>query len=115
MGEMTDPIRPEAADVGTSGANAAVTLTYAADPVGAHVITDVLVSYSPAPAGGLLTVKRAAVTVRECHISTAGPDHIRFTPPIMGLKNEAVSVTLAAGGGTAVGKVNAGHYVKGTP
>jgi hypothetical protein len=90
---------------GVAAANTAVTVTKAAVAGKRNVIKGVCVSYSEAPTGGKLTIKDGASDVIfECDIIAGGPVVIPGT--WKGSIATAMSVVLAAGGGTAVGKVN---------
>lgn len=66
-------------------------------------------SYSAAPTGGKLTIAIGATTKLEVDIIAGGPGFIRFEPPLTneGAGTSNVVITLAAGGGTVVGKVTA--------
>lgn len=88
--------------------NAAAAITVAAETENYWVLDFISWSYSAAPTGGKLTVTINAVSVYEVDITAAGPGVIDFAhhPLYTGVKNQALVVTLAAGGGTVVGKVN---------
>lgn len=86
-------------------ANTAAVITLAATPSYQHFIHGVQWSYSAAPTGGKLTITVAGSTVFEVDITASGPGGFNFGIP--GGTNQAVVVTLAAGTGSIVGKVNA--------
>lgn len=93
-----------AGDLATA-TNAAATVTYPAVPGLRNAITSVLVSYSAAPTGGRLTVLDGATVILDADVTAAGPTTFQFARPLTGSAGTAMSVTLAAGGGTVVGKV----------
>lgn len=97
-----------AANTGTSSANAAVAITYAAVADRSHAIMGCIAwSYSATPTGSL-TVTADGVTVFSMTILTAGHGFIPFR--LAAGVNEDLVVTLGAGGGTTVGKINVvGH------
>ncbi len=90
-------------------ANTSAIVTLAAAEGIRHVIDQVLASYSESPTGGgltiVITVNGTAVTLAVAIVGT-GPEKIVFDPPLQGDANTAVTITLAAGAGTCVGKVN---------
>lgn len=87
--------------------NTAAVVTYSAPGAGiCHVINGVAWSYSAAPTGGRLTITDDGNTVLDIDITAAGPGSLCFAHPLKGTANKAVVVTLAAGGGVIVGKVN---------
>lgn len=91
----------------TAAANTAVTATFAAVAGMRHVLTGCIASYSAAPVGGRLTVTDGAATVYDVDIIAGGPTPIPLPAGgIMGTVGAAMVVTLAAGGGTTVGKLN---------
>jgi hypothetical protein len=110
-----DPV----ADTGTSGTNAAVSLSYAAAiPNQAspklqykHSINGICWSYNAAPTAGAITIKSGNDVIFTIDITAAGPG---FVPLKLSAKpGESMTITLAAGGGTAVGKINAqGHLLE---
>ncbi len=106
-----DPVRQTANDVHAPAANVAAVLTYAADANGKHTLGAIFFSYSAAPTGGRLTVTDGGATVFDLAITGAGPDAIYFDPPLSGTQNAALVITLAAGGGTVAGKLNARHWL----
>jgi hypothetical protein len=99
-----------AGDLAVSGANAAATITYAAQPSLRHVITGVIWSYSGAPTGGRITITDGGVNVKDIDVTAGGPGQITFPEPLAIAVNSAMTIVIAAGGGTLVGKVQAsGH------
>ncbi len=109
-GVGADPVATN--ETGTSGAGAAVTLTYAAETDKAHVIRDVVCSYDTTPTGGGLSIKDGGTDVIfTVDIGAAGINIIPFGYGKQGRAGRAMTVTLAAGGGAVVGKINASHYV----
>jgi|FLYN01.1.fsa_nt_gi riboflavin biosynthesis pyrimidine reductase len=107
-----NPVQAQPSDTATAAANTAVTLTYAAHTDGqAHVVGEIIASYSAVPTGGNLTIEDGAgTTVFQADITAAGPVAIVFDPPIASRRNTALIITLAAGGTSVVGKLNARHW-----
>lgn len=104
------PTKATTADTGTAAANTAVVITYAAAVGYQHAIEQIVASYSATPTGGALTIEDGAgTTVFQVDLAGAGPHNIPFDPPLMGSEGTALIVTLAAGSGTVVGKLNARH------
>ena len=99
-------------DTGTDAADTAIVITYAAITDRSHVIHGIEWSYSETPTGGGLTVAVGGTTVLQLDIAVGGPDQIILDPPHKADQGAAVVVTLAAGGGTAVGKLNVDHSVE---
>ena len=86
-------------------ANTAAVITLAASPGFHHVIHAIQWSYSgTAPTTGRLTIAVNAVTKWDVDVTALGPGGFQVT--IAGAANQAVVVTLAAGGAGATGKVN---------
>lgn len=101
-----------------SGAGAAVSVDFANPGVDQRLrVLRVDVSYSAAPAAGLLTIARDPgadeggdeVTVWEHAIERAGLVHIPFGEQGLGgiPANNGVDITLAGGGGAVVGRITA--------
>lgn len=94
----------------TAAANTAVTDTLAASAGVTHVIDKVTAGYSedPGAGAGKLTVAIDGTTVFEVDITADDPLDFEWDYGLYGdpAGNEAVVFTLAAGGGTAVGKLN---------
>mgnify|MGYP001603033601 CR=1 FL=1 len=87
---------------------AVITLTAASGK--RHVVDKIFGSYSAAPTGGLLTISLTVLGTAVSFLVTitaAGPFDFDFPVPLQGDDNTAITITLAAGGGTVVGKVNA--------
>lgn len=67
-------------------------------------------SYSNATSGGKLTIEYGSTTVWEIDIPATGPGHIEFKFPDFlhndFTKDEALTITLHHGGGSAVKKLN---------
>jgi|ERR1051326_2029544 hypothetical protein len=100
-------------DIVISGAGTAAAKTYAADSTGMHVISQILYSYSTTPTGGRLTVEDGSGNyIVDVDLPAGGPNSINFTPPLEGTINTAMIVTMAAPGGSIVGKLNIRHKVK---
>lgn len=75
-----------------------------------HVVDLVTGGYSEDPTDGSLTV---TATVKETSVAqiipivNGGGFVLRFDPPLQGDENTAITISLAAGSGTAFGKINA--------
>lgn len=96
-----------AANTATAAANTAVEIVLAAPDGGKRrAIHQVLLSYSEAPTGGGLTIADGATDVFDLDILAGGPTVLTFDPPLLGTAAVTMTVTLAAGGGTCVGKLN---------
>ncbi len=91
-------------------ANTAAVITLAAAAGVRHVVDKIFGSYSAAPTGGSLTI---ALTVAGSAVSlvvaitAAGQFDFDFPVPLQGDENTAITLTLAAPGGTVVGVLNA--------
>lgn len=92
-----------------AAAEAAV-ITLAAAAKTRHVVDKIFGSYSDTPDNGSLTI---ALTVGGTAVSmvvainAAGPFNFDFSPALQGDENTAITITLASGAGTVVGKINA--------
>lgn len=84
--------------------NVAAVVTLAATASKKQVLHSVQWSYDAAPTGGTLTIAQGGTTVFIVSITAAGPGGFDITIP--GNTNEAVTATLAAGGGGISGKIN---------
>jgi hypothetical protein len=98
-----------AADVHTPAANTAAILTYAAAGAGvSHCLSGLAWSYNADPTGGNLKVEDGAGNVVfSLDITSKGPGFVAFPQPKKGTANTAMIVTLAAGGASVTGKVDA--------
>lgn len=85
-------------------ANTAAIVTLAATAGKQHLVLGCQWSYSTSPTGGRLTVTVNAVTKFDIDITAGGPGGFNFSIP--GGTNQAVVITLAAGSGACVGKLN---------
>ena len=95
--------------VATPAANTAATVTIAASQAGRRVIRAVVWSYSATPTGGRLTITDGGTTILDIDITVGGPGPVPLEY-VAGV-NAAVVVTLAAGGGSVVGKLSVIHYL----
>jgi hypothetical protein len=108
-------VRPDiaaaaAANAAKAAADTAVVVTLTADANNKHVVEGLVVGYSEAPTGGKLTIADGAATVFEIPIIAGGPVYLPITIE-QAAKAANLVITLAAGGGTAVGYVNVlNHY-----
>jgi hypothetical protein len=93
----------------TSDANDTAVITLAAATDTIHALDSLQWSYSAAPTGGKLTIAIGGSTVWEVDITAAGagPNIIFPKGVYQTTGNEAMVLTLAAGGGAIVGKLNA--------
>ena len=91
-------------------ANTAAIITLVATASVRHVVDLVTGGYDNTPTAGSLTI---ACTVQGTAVSQVMPITqgggfvLRFDPPLQADENTAVTITLAAGGGVVVGKLNA--------
>lgn len=89
----------------TSSANAAATITLAANSDEFHAVHSIQCSYSAAPTTATVSVAIDGTTVFSMHV--VGTELvIDLAKPIYGEKGEALVVTLSAGGSGIVGKLN---------
>jgi len=107
-------VESAAADVSAPGSNAAAVVTYASAASQArHVVSGVAWSYSGTPTGGLLTIGNGTEIYFSMDITTAGAGLILFPRPKAARRNDALVVTLAAGGTGVTGKVSVlNHWVE---
>ena len=99
-----------AADVNAPAANTAAVVQYAADEDAVHVLTQATFSYDIAPAAGsYLQVALGTAVVFRAYISQAGPGPITFVAPICGVQNQAMIITLTAGGAGIAGSLSCRH------
>lgn len=89
----------------TSTANSAIAITLAAVEGETHVLHAIQCGYDSAPTGGTITVTIGGTTVFSEYVSTENEDW-EFPQPIYGESNKEMVITLGAGGGTAIGKLN---------
>lgn len=95
-----------AANGDAPAANTAAVVTLAATPGYAHVISQIIWSYSDTPTGGKLTITVGSTDLPDIHIISGGPGFFTFWPPVKGHQNEAIVVTLAAAGAAVSGTLN---------
>lgn len=94
-------------------ADTAAVITLAASSGFHHVIHGVQWSYTgTAPSSGKLTITVNAAIKWEVDITALGPGGFTFT--IAGGNNQAVVLTLAAGGAATTGKLNAQYTTEAT-
>jgi len=91
---------------GTSGANAEITVTKAAESGKRHYVVGVVATYGAAGASGILDLKEGGTTKISGYAKDTVPLVIMLSRPYKAAVNTAVSATLAAGGANAIGKVN---------
>ena len=89
----------------TGAPNADVTITLASARARHEFAGCILWSYSDTPTGGRLTVTGGGFNL-DVDIIAGGPDHIPFSIPQHAMNDEDIVITLAAGGGAVVGKLN---------
>ena len=90
--------------------NTAAIITLAAASGVRHVVDKVFGGYDATPAGGSLTIavtQNGSAVSMVMPITAGGGLFIPFDPPLQGDDNTAITITLAAGGATVTGKVNA--------
>lgn len=87
-----------------STANAAASITIAADAFIERSIINISYSYSAAPTGGSIKVEDGSgTTIAFWYIIAGGPGHIPFPAGLHGTLNNALIVTIAAGGAGVIG------------
>lgn len=97
-------------DSATSASNAAVSLTYGAQQNTRHIINGLAWSYSGGSASGSVQVLDQGVVIFNMDITAAGNGSITFPDPLAGSPGRVLTITLAAGGSSVTGKINAlGH------
>ena len=95
-----------------AAATAAV-VTIEADASRPNVISQIFWSYSAAPTAGSLKVEDVSGTIvwGPHHITAGGPGQVDFMPPLCNaVKNTAMIVTLASGGGAVEGVLSVNAY-----
>ncbi len=90
-----------------SADTAAVVALAAAEDI-RHVVTCILWSYNATPTGGSLTITDGTTTIVVAVVDQ-GPGKIDLPRAFCGIQGDAVTVTLAAGGGGVTGRVNVQH------
>jgi hypothetical protein len=107
------PNRFSPADVATPAANAPAVVSYGGQALTRHEIAGVAWSYSAGPTNGNLQIlDDAGGLVLSLDITAAGPSSILFDPPLTGSPGKRMIITLAAGGGTTLGKLSViGHRI----
>ena len=90
----------------TPAANSPAVVTIAAVADASVRIQRVLYSYSDIPTGGRITIAIGGTTVLDLDTADSGPAALPIEKPIRAGVNEAVVITLAAGGSGIVGKLN---------
>jgi hypothetical protein len=91
-----------------AAANAAAVITVDASPDEFWVIDSIGWSYSNTPTGGRLVAAIGGTVLIDTDIGTGGPGLIELSKPFYKTdetRNEALVITLHAGGGSVVGKV----------
>ena len=105
------PFNAAAGNVTAPAANTAAVKSIAAVPGKRHVLAFLGWSYSAAPTGGSIKVEDGAgTTVFDLAIAVAGHDMLPMA--IRGSINTAMVITLAAGGGVVVGRLNTASYTE---
>lgn len=94
-------------------ANTAAVVTLAAPGSGSkNVIGALYWSYDDAPTGGSLAVTSGGDQIFKVDVTAAGPGFLPFPGGLGGGDNDEVIITLAAGGGSVSGIVNAHAWVE---
>ncbi len=92
--------------------HAAAVVTFPAVAGWAHSIAGVAWSYSGGTlAGGALTIADGTNTIFSVDITTAGANSVLFTVPKVGTPGQAMTITLADGSASVVGKVTADGHI----
>lgn len=104
---------PKPGDVAVSAAGADVSISYPAVPGKRHVIFLINASYSATPTGGNLHIHRGdagGVVCLDLDIADTKLE-VGYHMPISCEVGEAMTITLAGGGGAIIGKISVEHYV----
>lgn len=106
-----DEVQGSPFDVATPGANLPATVSYGPQQQTVHAIAGVAWSYGAAPTGGnLQVIDNPGNLLFSTDITAGGPGSVLFNPPIACGAGRGLTVTLAAGSGTVVGKLSVlGH------
>ena len=113
MFQLLDPFAtlnptPTTTVAATAGANTAVAITIPAT-VGCRIyLVQLIWSYSATPTGGKVTITGTKGDDYDWDITASGPGPANF-PPLAGDINTAMVITLAAGSGAVVGKLNVAY------
>ena len=89
----------------TGAPNTAVVITLPVSAARREFAGSIVWSYSAAPTGGRLTVAGGGFGI-DVDIIAGGPDYIPFAIPQHATDDVPIVITLAAGGGVIVGKLN---------
>ena len=76
------------------------------------MIGGIVLSYSAAPTGGRVTVLDGATTIFDLDITASGPTLLFLRYPKRGSANTSMTITLAAGSGAVVGKLNLNKWTE---
>jgi hypothetical protein len=108
------PVTGSTSDVSAPTSNAAATVTYAAAGANvSHCVGQIAWSYNGTPTGGNLTIQDGSGNVIfSVDITNGGPGVFTFAPPKKGTANNALIVTLAAGGSGVSGKLSCTHWTE---
>jgi len=98
-------IDANAGNVHVPASNTAAVITIPAVAKTRIIIEDIFSSYSLNPSGGRLQMTDGGTTVLDIDITETGIRHL-ISQPLRAEINSEVVVTLAAGGVSAVGKLN---------
>lgn len=105
---------PKTSDKAASAGGAAVSITYAGVAGVSHYIYAIHASYSASPTGGGVTVYRKGETSNDIVFDADIPGtfiEVGYHMPLKFQPGEQVKITLKAGGGAVVGKLNVEHYL----
>ncbi len=103
----TTAVSADTGDVATPVSNTAAVVTYVAVLNHSHYIDGIAWSYAGGnPTGGNLKIEDGAGVVFSMDITSAGAGFIPFSRPKYGTVGNAMTITLAAGGGGVTGKVS---------
>jgi len=105
--QLTEEVLP-VHETATADADAAVVITLAAVEDHRHVLLSLEWSYSSNPTGGGITVAVGS-TIFQIDIKSAGSGQMIFQAGKFGAVGTAMVITLAAAGGSTVGKLNVSY------
>jgi hypothetical protein len=94
----------------TADANTNAVLTVAAIAGQIHILDTLWFSYSGTPTGGRITIAIGGVTVLDQDITASGPGPLPLNRMNGGRENQAVVITLYAGGVGVIGKLSVQYW-----
>ena len=111
------PVVTSTSNTNTGAEDSDVNIGFGAIDGATHVISGVAWSYSGGTPTGRLTIGDGySSTYFDIDIVSSGPGFIPFEPPLAGGPSSNLILTLYAGGGSTIGKINAmSHWIIANP